>query len=51
MTKKYEVDSMLGDYYVKCGDSILFWGSSDNCNKVCDLLNKQDERIKELLRD
>ena len=48
MTKKYEVDSMLGDYYVKCGGSILFWGSRDKCNKVCDLLNEQDTTIKRL---
>jgi len=51
MTEKYEVDSMLGDYYVKCGegaDDILFWGSRDNCNKVCDLLNEQDKEIQKL---
>lgn len=39
----FSVDSMLGDYFVKCGDEIIFWGTSGNCERACDFLNRLNE--------
>ena len=49
---EYSVEKFYSEYALKKEDSIIaVIDSGTNARKVCDLLNEQDERIKELEKE